>query len=402
MNVQKFVQYLLIAILVIVLGALAGWYLFLHAQSIKNQALSTDLGLGAPAPFGTTQGTSGGFSTMSASTSTGTGGSAQPPQLWHVTTAPIAGFAFASSTDGMVVRYVERATGYVFEANLTTGTIVRLTNTLSPKIYEAQFAPPDRVAERSIDNGGNITTFAGLYGVGTSSALTGTSFAANIEALAADPSSNNVFSLIDKGSGVVGVISGWDGSKPKQVFSSGVPGWRAWWLPDGRIVLEQNAADSVLGYSYVLRNGAQTPLIDPLPGLTAIPQSGSAALLYSTSQNGALSLYVRPAGSSTPLQLPLATLADKCAWAPNSPTVYCGAPQTTPGADFLDAWYRGEAHSADAMWSIDTSSGKAAQIFAPSSSAALDVDEPSVDGSGSYFGFINASDLSLWVLRLGR
>lgn len=399
MTIQRIVTYLLLAVLVMILGAFFGWYLFLRAQTSSTTSFSGSLGLGTAAPFGTIPGTSAGEG-ISSPDATSTPGTGKPPQLWHVSSAPVAGFGFATSSDGVVVRYVDRATGHVYEANVGTGAITRLTNTLLPKIYDASIASRGRVIERSLDASGTITTFNGRLGTGTSTELTGTQLESGIEAIAADPNSDSVFTLLKSGTGVVGSISTWAGTKPSVVFTSRVAGWRAKWLTDGRIVLVQKAADGVPGYSYEIRKGVTTPLLDPVAGLTVAPAPDSNALLYSAESGGAPVLYLRTTGD-TAVVLPLSTVADKCAWAPAaSTTAFCAVPQTIPSGKFLDQWYRGEVHTADTIWQIDGSSASTSQVFVPDSGTSLDMTDLSLDPSGSYLAFIDTTRNGLWVLRL--
>ena len=48
------------------------------------------------------------------------------------------------------------------------------------------------------------------------------------------------------------------------------------------------------------------------------------------------------------------------------------------------------------------SAGTAEKLFATDTSLALDVEKPAIDATGSYLGFINAADGSLWMLRIAQ
>lgn len=398
MTIQSVVKYLLLAVLIMVLGAFAGWYLFLRAQNTATASFNSSLGLGASAPFGVTPGTSAGVATSA----TDTPATGKPPQLWHIAQTPVAGFGFASTSAGEVIRFVDRANGYVYDANVATGAITRVTNTLFPKIYEAYVASENRIMERSLDASGSITTFDGLISTGTSTELTGAVLQADIEAVAPDQNSSKVFALRKNGQGVVGTISEWNGSRPNTVFTFGVPGWRAWWLQDGRIILVQKAADGVAGYAYTIKGATRSVLIDPQPGLVIAPQQKGGALLYSTSSGGSLALFARTADGTT-MPISLTTIADKCTWSLASSTIaYCAVPQTMPSRDFMDDWYRGDVHSADTFWRVDTSMNSTDQVFVPDTGAHVDVTRPAVDESNTYLAFIDSQDLSLWVLRFDK
>lgn len=403
MNSQSLLRYALVVLAVVIVGALAGWYFFLKSQTGTTNTLGAARGFNAQTPVGTFPGNPKFSGAEAGGRSEGVpASSSAPPQLWHIANTPVGGLGFATSTEGVRLLYAERASGYLFSADPANGGIARLTKSLMPKIYEALFASSGRVIERSLDDTGAITTYAGHIDAATSSSLTGVLLPNNIVALAADPKTARLVFLRKQNGGVVGVVSRWDGSDQKQVFISALPDWRVWWLSDGRTVLAQKAADSLAGYAYVLKNGAVEPLLGPLPGLTVLPRANSPALLYGASSGG-LSLFVRISATTTATRFSIATVADKCVWAPGSSLVaYCAVPQTATGAGFLDSWYRGEAHTSDALWRIDAGAGQAQLVFAPTSDISLDVVNPVMDDGGAYLAFMNAVDDSPWLLRLSK
>lgn len=404
----RIVQYSLAALIVVMLGALAGWYFFLRTQNAATSALDAARGLVSQgsAPFGTAPSQLSGIlpSITQAPVSAGA-----PPILWQVASDPAAGVGFATTSaqataSPTLVRFVDRATGYVFSADPVSGATIRLTDTLMPKIYDAEFAGGQYVVERSLDSAGNITTFAGVISNATSSGivgtLEGTFLPPNVRALSADAASQRLFFVSESTSGTSGIVSSADGTGQKQLFTSPLSDWRPYLLSDGREFIAQSAADSVPGYAYQVESGTFVPLLSDIPGLVILPRAYSSALLYSSSQSGVLSLYVRAAASSTAVLLPLHTTAEKCAWAPGQLLIaYCAVPQTTVG-DFLDQWYRGEVHSSDAIWKVDASAGQAQLFFTPDQKTPVDVEGPTIDDSGTYLAFVNASDLTPWVLHL--
>src|SRR5262245_6111349 len=130
-NILKWV----VAFLVIgAIGALSWWYFFLRTQT--NNLPPSIPKFGDVTQFvatrdGSEDGDSTGFVPTEKSTPTTT--IAQTPsQLWHITTAPVAGMNFIAGTTS-VLRYIERSSGNVFEADPQTGRVVRITNTLVPQ-----------------------------------------------------------------------------------------------------------------------------------------------------------------------------------------------------------------------------------------------------------------------------
>ncbi len=400
MNTRTIIRYSLLVLLVVMLGALAGWYFFLHSSSAATQATDAARGFST----GTTPGSVFGQSPSGPGANTSATSSTQePPQMWRVSAAPAAGIGFATSTQGERVRYAERATGYIFDADPQTGGLTRLSNMLMPKTYQASFASGGRVIERSVDSTGAITTFAGNIIAGTSTSLTGVSLAKNLLAVAPSGKSGGIVYLAPSGSGVSVVSAGWDGSKSTVLYSSPLSGWRLWALDDGRTLIAQKAADGFTGYAYSVQNGSLAALTPALPGLTVLPRSGSGAIIFGASSGGTPVLFTQLSASSSAVRLPIATVADKCLWAPGTlPVAYCAVPQTAPSGNFLDAWYRGEVHTSDVWWRVDASTGQAQLIFTPPSNMPVDVINPVMDPGGEYIAFLNNDDLTPWVLRLNK
>ncbi len=422
-------------LIVLMLGGLFGWYFYLHSQEAATNATDAARGLGVPAPSfegssGSTQADQSiatqGFGTGAESSLAATSSS----ELWEVDRTPVAGMGFVTTETDEYLYYVERGNGYVFEAHPSNETVARLTDTLLPKIYEAQFADDGSVIERSIDQSGEVTTFLGVISTSTDASssvastnagrataqtdagstsgmpgsLIGTYLPPGIQAIALDRVSREIFYLeADPRGGVDGITEAWNGSKKSQVFSSIVGSWRPSILDDGTIVLLESPADGMPGYAYTLgASGALKPLVRDVPGLTVLPKASSSFVLYGSSSESGLALFADATG--TPELLSVATVADKCVWLPgNSEIAYCAVPNGTVPRDFLDNWYRGTANTSDDWWEIDLSLGTAQRIYSPSvDNVSLDVEDPTIDASGNYIAFINASDQSLWVLRVAQ
>jgi hypothetical protein len=410
MQTKTIIRYVLVALIVLIIGALAGWYLFLRGQSQTTSAQDAARGFGASTPSANQNGSTFGNSQSTGGSASGSQGS--PAQLWHVVSTPIAGLGFVNDVGGQNVHFVERSTGNILAANPATGAITRLTNTLIPKVYEAIIAPDGSLIERSLAADGSVASFAGSASStqttesATSSPLQliGTILPKNIEEIAINPSTDELFYTTASAGGITGIRSQWNAAKQKNVFASPLSGWRITWLPDGRIILLEAPVDGISGYAYSLKNdGTLIPLVRAIQGLTILPRSKSSAMLYGSSAGGSITLMAQVSASSTPVQLPIKTIPDKCVWAPGAGLVaYCAVPQVTPAGNFLTSWYQGLLHTADAWWRVDASAGVAQEIYTPSSSVSLDVENPAIDASGTHIAFMNGADQSLWILSLNK
>lgn len=406
-NTARIARWVVGLIIVAVVGALLGWYYFLRSTADQTASLAASRGLqdGAPAFTGTTGSTNANIvQSMQAQGNAGFAASStfSTKDVWEVSSTPIAGASF-SATGALI--YVERSTGYVFSADPATHSIVRLTNTLRPKVYQAFIASQGRIIERTIAADGSVVNFIGQIAApsatSSESSLLGTNLEGQVESFAVNAAGGAyVYALAQPRGGIVGITSNWSGTKQQRVFTSPLTGWNMWYLSDGRIVLSQKAADGVAGYAYeVGKNGSFSQIAQGL-GLTVLPRASSTALLIGTSAgNGALALTALASAKTAPTALAIATPADKCAWAPGTSLVaYCAVPGGNVSGTFLDDWYRGAVHTSDSWWKIDVLSGSSTplSIIGPSH----DVLGPVIDPTGTHIAYENASDGTLWLLTI--
>ena len=417
-------RYALIALVVLILVGLAWWYFFLSSKGETLRESDAGRGAGLEAPsFGSAIGSTYENILSSLATlagQTGAEGTTTPPRLLQVSKTPAAGLGFVElgspsrkNSDGQststALRFVERSTGYVLEVSPQSGVVTRLTNTLIPRVYEAEVSRDGRVIERFLDGAnGAVVTILGSIPVASTTAgdmlraLTQQRLPDGIRSIAFSPDGKELLYIAPgETGGAAGVRVNADGAKPQKIFSSSIPGWRVDWLRDGRIILVQNASDGVPGYAYELgKGGSLSPLVPPAPGLTLLARPLSSALIFGASSGSSLTLSARLDKKSSVSELPLRTIADKCVWSPSEQfVVFCAVPQRPTPANFLDLRHRGEAHTADAWWRVDMSAGSTKLLYAPGD-IMLDVENPAIDDAGAYIAFMNAADKSLWLLRI--
>ena len=406
------IRYLTAGILVAILGGLLGWYVFVHRQVATTTATDAARGLGTTQTFGSSNGstyqnTLTSLGNGSSTVATGATGK-QAPRLWEVTSSPVAGMGFIASTTRL--DFVERATGNILEADPQQTKVTRITNTLFPKVYEAQFAQSGQVVLRSLSDSGAITTFLGSVAsssadqINTPVALTGIYLPQNIRSITVRNSTSQLFFLSPVSGGVSGITTDWKAAAQKKIFASALTGWQSQWLDDGKTYITQNATDGVNGYAFQLgADGSMTPILTGTPGLSVLPRSGSQAIIYSASSNGSVSLYAKQSSGASVEVLPISTVADKCVWSPWQELIaYCAVPAAISSNTFLRDWYAGIVHTQDSWWKIDVSAGTAERFYAVDSKYSLDVTNPMIDRGGGYIAFINNLDKSLWMLKIDQ
>lgn len=422
------IKYLISVVVVAAILGLGGWYLYLRTQSggVRSEEEGRGFGIETPSFTGSAGNTYENIQQFVSGNplQNKAARGAPPPQLWHVTFNPVAGADFVQTSDGEELYFVERASGNVFAADILSGEIERLTNTLIPKVYKAAFSQDGGVVFHTLNQYGRMTLFTGVVVPPTQTdevtgsesltqvgALEGQFFGAATPSFAVDPDARHIVYLRrSPDNGWVGVRRAWDGTGEKTLFETGMYGWRMYWLHDDRLVVSQSAADNVPGYAYeVGKGGVLKPLLRDIPGLVIAPRLDLQSILFSSSKDGSLALFAKNGDTIVPI--PLKTVADKCVWAPipdanlprdAKPTktliAYCAVPQELAKGDILNNWYKGRYHTVDAWWRVDASTGVVEQLTLPSE--AIDVENPSINKSGTALSFMNYSDKSLWVLQI--
>lgn len=405
--------YIAAGIIMMVIVGLGGWYLFIQQRISNVEKTSEARGFGESIP--TFTGAIGNAVTnviaglgISSDTEdqTETGTS---PRLVKLSAAPIAGYGFTSTTSTTLLRFMERSSGYLFETNVEEVSPRRLTNTLIPRTHEAYFTKGNAVVAFAAEETGAIKALAGVVGAPTTTSeflpFTPASLGDGVQSFAL--SGNDMLTLIESDQGSTLVRSSVQGTGPESLFSSSIAGWRVSWLEEDRIVLAERAATSIPGTAYVLKDGSLVPLARNTPGLTIAADPENEALIIGA-DNGVLSMAVR-ATNDAPLEaLPLRTVADKCAWAPqqtatSSPIAFCAVPASVPSTQFLNDWYKGLVHTSDNWWRIDAVTGETELLFSLETEGVdIDVERPIVNDDGTYLVFRNARDKSLWRLRIAE
>src|SRR5579872_991881 len=133
-------------VLFIIIMALA-YYYFFFAKSSSSQSSQTQTNQQPgqnPFPFG--QGSAPTSTPETGTTTSAEAGQNQPLQagdylqkLRLITSEPVAGATFVENKTGVTVRYMERATGHIYDVSTNSSTVTEISNTTIPKIYETLF-----------------------------------------------------------------------------------------------------------------------------------------------------------------------------------------------------------------------------------------------------------------------
>ena len=414
---MKKIFFSLIIIVVIVLAVVFGWALLSRPSGeTVGQAINNVL------PFGSGEGLEQ-PTTNNQQPTTGEDGQVfdefgRPTAgLFRVVVEPVAGAVAFTRGTSTVVRYVDRATGHVYETNLTTSKKTRITNKTLPKIYESYFRLDGQaVLLRSLKDDSDTVENLSLAltppkatSTGSTSSpqadglytVSATVLRGDIGSVAVGLGNTLFYSLRDSGSIV---SSAFNNTALKTIFSSVFTDWRLAAAGNG-VIIYTKASSNAPGYAYTLNtaSGGLTRLLGPLNGLTVTPDASGTRLLYSYTESGLAKSSAKNLQSGAITDILPVTLSEKCIWSvKNRGIVYCGSPVNGIGASEPDNWYKGATHFSDRLWRFDTNAEIAQILSEPKASLGLDIDvvELKLSPTEDYLIFINKKDLSLWALRL--
>lgn len=327
--------------------------------------------------------------------------------LWD---EPVAGVSFATDLQGKTtIRFIERATGNIYETSPTSTATTRLTNTTIPRIQEVVWPTPDQLFVRYLRDGGGdvIETFAGHIVMPTATStsdgeLRGSFLPTNIAQMTA-AGSGGLFYLTE-GVGARGIVSSFDGSAKEQIFSSPIRDWLAEWVDADTILLTTKASNGVLGHALFLSttSGSLTPVLVDLPGLTTNVEGDF--ILYSIHQGQSAVLTAYNLSDGTKTTLPVSTLAEKCtARGVDSTTILCAVPKSITGTLLPDEWYQGVFGTNDTIQEIDLTTATARFILEPSTyGTSLDAIDLIVDSTGHYLLFRDKRTGLPWLFTISE
>ncbi|MES2087933.1 MAG: hypothetical protein V4467_02980 [Patescibacteria group bacterium] len=365
---------------------------------------------------GSNSGNNGGNNTSASTTISGNqnqSNSLPMPVLKQLSIRPSAGAVVIATTSPVVlVNFIEKGTGNVYQVSPENNLEIRLSNTTIPKIQEALWNKTgSQVITRytTSDEVDSIKSYSGFLlpksADNPDGALTGYFLSENIRAMVKNPDQNKIFYLLPTSSGSTGIIADFDGSKKTQIFDSLLKEWLVDWTSPNIISLNTKPSAGVPGYLFLLntKTGGLSRAITGIKGLTSKVSPTGNIILYSESADGALSLKIYNLKTGTTLETPVATLAEKCVWSSNNSDIfYCAVPTYVPPGNFPDDWYKGLVLFSDEIWRIDSTTGTGELIADPTNLTKEQIDgvNLSLSPKEDYLLFTNKKDFHLWSLRL--
>ncbi len=330
-------------------------------------------------------------------------------KLRKLSAEPVAGSGVQDIKTGTVVRYIEKATGHIFELDLFSPRKDRISNTTIPLAYDAVWGNNNNslIARYLKDDNQTIDTYSlNIKAVSTTTenTISGITFPSHINDVSV--LGNSVFYIIQNRTGSVGYISNIDGSKKRQIWNSPIREVLGQFVNGTTVSLTTKPAPNIPGFMYTVNisNGQTKKILGNIVGLTTLMSPDGTKILYMSSGNG-VGASVYDTVSKKYTNITPITFPEKCVWSKKIKTiVYCAVPRESITPDSLTSWYMGLSQFTDDIWQYDTktNTSKIVESLYDDSGEVIDVIKPILSDGEQYLVFINKRDGSLWSLDLSK
>jgi len=312
----------------------------------------------------------------------------------------------------VLARYVDRATGHIFEIDPATAKKREIVNSTIPSVHEAFFNDlGNRVVMRYLSENNQVETlFAKIP-----ESMSGSKNLEQIEisndkivTFSISPDKKKYFALSEKLAEVVISEHSFDKTLNRTVLNSPFFSWIPQWLGTDKILLVTKPSAYAEGFVYI-KNTTQDKLEkiqDRLLGLTVLGDKSGKYILFSYSNNESISnLFLKNTQKDNNLNIGLKTFPEKCAWGGDSRKLICGVPKYIEEGIYPDDWYMSIQGFSDDLWvmvidDFSFSKSMAKNDTLEESGKNLDIILPEIDKAEKYFFFINKKDNTLWRYSL--
>ncbi len=408
---------ILIVILTLFLLALLGYYFLTRNNTVGEDGTRTGFSF---FPFGDRGGqtdeTGAGGDGIVNQNGNGEQSTEQLPQpetftkrLRKISSEPVSGAGTSDNRIGTIIRYIEKATGHIYEVETFSPKVARISNTTIPLSYNAIWGSrPDALVARYLeDDNQTMSTYSLIIRSTSTTTINTTSgiiFPENISDLSVF--GENIFYLVEDINSSSGFSSNFEGTKKKQIWDSEIKEFNSQFVNNRTVALTTRPHQGISGFLYFVdtENGSVKKILGDIKGLTALVNSDLSKILYTELGTG-ISTKILKNDDKTVNVLPSETFPEKCVWSKrNKDKLFCATPKTALLANSLTSWYKGLISFNDEIYSFDTKNIALEKVIdlENESGEKIDVMKPILSENEQYLIFINKIDNSLWSLDLTK
>jgi hypothetical protein len=298
---------------------------------------------------------------------------------------------------GDKIRYIERATGHVFEMDLDGSNETRISNTTIPGIFEVIWSSKGDRAILKYISSGNLNILSAKF---TASSTQGVFLPSDINDIVFSPIGERILYTTEK-DGISLIVTATPENKLQKILlRSPFRSWKLFWPKENQIYLSTLPTAFQDGFFYRLNTskGSLEKTLGPRLGLQVTTNGDGVVFSESDINQRTLttsSLIVKSGEANT---LSVKLLPEKCAWSQKEKnTAFCGASLSLPRGAYPDDWHKGVISTNDVLVKINIETPKISQFELP---PGLDMVSPFISEAEDVLFFINRRDASLWSVNL--
>ena len=395
---------------VLLLGLVGYYFLVQNNQSSPG----TTSGFKGFFPFGGNSGT-GETPTNVSSTTTSTPALAPSGQvnfnvkLRELSVEPVSGAGIVDIKAGSIVRYIEKATGHIFEVELFSPNKNRISNTTIPLVYDAIWGNKNAslVTRYLRDDNQTVDTYSLIIkdvSTTTEHSVSGIIFPNNISDVSV--SNSSLFYLQQSSISSAGFVSNFSGNSKKQIWNSPIKELLSQFVNDKTVALTTKPAQNIPGFLYFVDTGSGQvkKILGDTLGLSTLTSPDANQVLYIEQGNGVV-MFILDVKSKISKNITPATFPEKCVWSKKDKNVvYCAVPREYLDGGSLISWYKGLIWFSDDIWKYDikNNTSNIVENLSDGSGMTTDVIKPILSESEQYIIFMNKIDNTLWSLDLTK
>ncbi|OGF82385.1 hypothetical protein A3B18_03505 [Candidatus Giovannonibacteria bacterium RIFCSPLOWO2_01_FULL_46_13] len=295
------------------------------------------------------------------------------------------------------IRYIDRASGHLFEMDLDGKNKNLISNTTIPGIFEVSWSPKGDRAILKYYSNEKLNVLSAVF----SGSSTKTTFLPDgVREAIFSPKGDRVAYVLASGSEGQVITATPENKTPTVRLKMPITSWKISWPEEANIYLLTAPSAYLDGFLYklTLSSGAFAKVFGPSLGLTAATNGANIFFSASDPNDRALSnLSLNIAGNKLSSASSL-TLPEKCAWSKKSKDIiFCALPLAYSPAVYPDDWYKGKISFNDEIVKLN---------LKDSAIESIEI-LPSVDATNLFLSedetllfFTNKKDGSLWRLKI--
>ncbi len=328
-------------------------------------------------------------------------------KLRKLSVEQVAGAGVLDAKAGTIVRYMEKATGHIYEVELFSPNKNRLSNTTMPVAHEALWGNTGLAlfARYLKEDDVTIESYALTMkevSTTTDNTVTGVAFPNNT--LNASVFGSSVFYLEKTTAGSSGSVSTLDGKTKRQIWTSPLSELLSQYVNTSTVSLATKPAAGLPGFMFLVNtsSGAVRTILANVPGLSTLTNDDASKVLY-LQQGGGVFLGAMTISSRATTVITPITFPEKCVWSKKDKNIlYCAVPKENISQNSLTSWYQGMILYNDDIWKYDIANNTTTLVLnlTEETGEGIDVIQPILSENEQYLVFMNKRDNTLWSLDL--